>query len=193
MKPSSLSTRAISTFIFEAGTVQVRWLAAFALRIRVSMSAMVSLVIVAFLPGGLLDAGDLAHGGVLTEADAAHAELAHVGARAAADAAAVVLLDPVLRRPQRLGDQGLLCQLCLYLTMPYRRAFSGDARWSLRCLLPRLAEGHVEVGEERAPLVVGPGGGDHADLHAAQAVDLVVVDLREHQLLAEAEGVVAVA
>src|SRR5690349_13350982 len=133
MKPSSLSRRAISVFIFDAGTVQVRWLAAFALRMRVSMSAMVSLVIAA-LPRGLLHAGDLPHGGVVAEADAAHAELAHEGAGTAADAAAVVLLHLELAGSHRLGDEGLLGQLLFWL--PHHAVSAGLRRRAM--VIPML-------------------------------------------------------
>src|SRR5438874_7023267 len=73
---------------------------------RVSMSAIVSLVIGS--PRTLLDARYLALAGQAAETDAAHAETAHVGPRAAADATAVVLLGGVPRRPQRFGDQRFL-------------------------------------------------------------------------------------
>ena len=39
-------------------------------------------------------------------------------------------------------------------------------------------------------MLVGSGGGNDGDLHAAQLIDLVVLDLREHQLILEAQGVV---
>src|ERR1700693_4430587 len=106
MKPSSLRTRAISTFILLPGMLTVRWLAALALRMRVSMSAMVSLIMIS--PRALLDPGDLAQAGQPAEADAAHAEAAHVRPRTAAEAAAVVLLAAEPGRAQRLGDQGFL-------------------------------------------------------------------------------------
>src|SRR5258708_2781946 len=195
MKPSSLSRRAISTFILEAGTATVRWLAAFALRTRVSMSAMVSLVMsVLRLPGRLLDAGHLPDAGVVAEADAAHAELAHEGARPAADAAAMVLLHLELGGSQRLRDQGFLSQLVSVSPHHAVSRLGRDVRWLLSCcLLPRLAEGHVEVAEQGPAFVVGLRGADDADLHAANPVDLVVVDLGKDELLAKPEGVVAVA
>src|SRR5579884_1030360 len=152
MKPSSLSTRAISTFILETGTVQVRWLAAFALRMRVSMSAMVSLVIAPSLPGGLLHAGDLPDGGVLAEADAAHAELAHEGAGTAADAAPVMLLDAELGRSHRLGYQGLLCQLCLphHAVSPRGDAATRDGRCHAACC-PALRKGMLKCWRRARP------------------------------------------
>src|SRR5690348_9825597 len=59
-------------------------------------------------------------------------------------------------------------------------------------LLP-LSKWHSESCQEAARLVVRAGGGDDRDLQPAQLVDLVVVDLREHDLLAHAERVVAAA
>src|SRR6056297_1197431 len=50
----------------------------------------------------------------------------------------------------------------------------------------------VGIQQGTAALVVG-GGGDDGDVHPAHRVDVVVVDLGEHQLLDEAEGVVAAA
>src|SRR5580704_5931095 len=59
-------------------------------------------------PRTLLDARYLPDAGELTETDPAHAELAHVGARATAHAAAVVRLRGVASGAVRLGDQRLL-------------------------------------------------------------------------------------
>lgn len=60
----------------------------------------------------------------MTEADTTHAELAHIGTRASADAATVVLLHRVSRRAESLGDERFLGHW-----LP-RRAVSGhpDAR-----------------------------------------------------------------
>src|SRR3954449_7986689 len=54
-------------------------------------------------------------------------------------------------------------------------------------------EGEAELAEQLATLVVVRGGGDQRDVHAALPVDAVDVDLAEHRLLVETEGVVAVA
>src|SRR6202035_4463879 len=120
-------------------------------------------------PRALLDARNLPDAGELAETDPAHAELAHVGTRATAHTAAVVRLRGVPGRPVRLGDQRLLCH---------------------RSVLP---EGHAEPGEKRTAFCIGTGGGHDADLQPAKLVDLVVVDLRKDELLAQPEGVVAVA
>src|SRR6266700_4790581 len=56
-----------------------------------------------------------------------------------------------------------------------------------------LPERHAKARQQAACLVVIAGGGHDRHLEPAQLVDLVVVDLREHDLLAQAEGVVAAA
>src|SRR6187397_1582231 len=56
-----------------------------------------------------------------------------------------------------------------------------------------LLEGEAELLEQRATLVIVGRRGDHGDVHATDPVDAVLVDLVEHRLLRETEGVVAVA
>src|SRR6476646_3466297 len=56
-----------------------------------------------------------------------------------------------------------------------------------------LLEGEAELLEQRATLVIVGRRGDHGDVHPPDPVDAVLVDLVEHRLLREAEGVVAVA
>src|SRR5438128_8586486 len=58
-------------------------------------------------------------------------------------------------------------------------------------LLRRSAERHPEAAQQRARLFVRPRRRADRDLHAAQPVDLVVLDLGEDELLLEPEGVVA--
>ena len=62
---------------------------------------------------------------------------------------------------------------------------------SKRTRLKAIATDDSRPLEERARFLVGPGGGADDDVHAPDLVDLVVVDLREHQMLLEAQGVVA--
>src|SRR5437870_10928738 len=57
-------------------------------------------------------------------------------------------------------------------------------------LLRRSAERHPEAAQQRARLFVRPRRRADRDLHAAEAVDLVVLDLREDKLLLETERVV---
>src|SRR6478609_6604308 len=54
-----------------------------------------------------------------------------------------------------------------------------------------LLEGEAELLEQRPTLVVVGGRGHDRDVHAARPVDPVLVDLVEHDLLGETEGVVA--
>src|SRR4029077_12099904 len=54
-----------------------------------------------------------------------------------------------------------------------------------------LPEWHSETRQQAARLVVGAGCGDDRHFQPAEFVDLVVVDLGEHDLLAQAERVVA--
>src|SRR5687768_7473654 len=56
-----------------------------------------------------------------------------------------------------------------------------------------LGEGHAEQLEQPLPFLIVCCGRSYVDLHAADAVDLVVVDLGEDQLLAHTEAVVAAA
>src|SRR5699024_5720245 len=53
-----------------------------------------------------------------------------------------------------------------------------------------LLEREAELAEQSTTLVVVGRGGDDGDVHTTRAVDLVDVDLVEHGLLREAEGVV---
>src|SRR2546426_11568714 len=64
------------------------------------------------------------------------------------------------------------------------------AVFAITLLLP---ERHAELREERLGVLVGPGRGHEDDVHAADLVDLVVDDLREDELLAQPERVVAAA
>src|SRR5262245_5792279 len=74
-----------------------------ALRMRVSMSAMGSVIMGS--PGSLAHAGDFAAQRALAQADAADAELAVHRARTAADAAAAVSAHLELRHALGLDDQ----------------------------------------------------------------------------------------
>src|ERR1035438_7120252 len=95
--------RALSVFSLEAGTSTLGWRARMALRSRVSMSAIGSLVIPAlqlFLwlsPARLRDAGDFPVQRQLAEAQPADAELAQKRARPSAAPAAVAVLAVLLR------------------------------------------------------------------------------------------------
>jgi hypothetical protein len=104
--------RAISALNFEAGISAYSWSAAIALRIRVSRSAIGSVIDMGarlLLPARLREAGYVALVGDLAEADPAQAELAEVRARASAALAAVVVTGLVLRLAPLAHDLGRLC------------------------------------------------------------------------------------
>src|SRR5574340_206095 len=92
MYPSSFSIRAISAFNLDAGTSTFGWRALMALRTRVSMSPMGSLVMLLLpLPARLDHARDLPVQRELAETQAAHAEFAQVATRPPAPPATVAL------------------------------------------------------------------------------------------------------
>src|SRR5690606_40101075 len=59
------------------------------------------------------------------------------------------------------------------------------------CLFLSVAEREAEGLEQGLGFLVGAGGGGDRDVHAAQRVHLVEVDLREDDLLLDAHVVVA--
>src|SRR6476660_1158413 len=72
-----------------------------------------------------------------------------------------------------------------------RRFLSRSTSASLAMLVPSVLEREAERRQQRPRLVVGFRRGGDGDVHAPQGVDLVVVDLGEDDLLLEAEVVVA--
>src|SRR5262245_28901479 len=101
-----------ASFTLDDGIATSSWNATFAFRIRVSMSAIGSVIVTALEPPGsprrLRHAGDLARVGHLPEADAAQAELAVHGPRAPTPATPGVGAHPELRGALLLLDQCLL-------------------------------------------------------------------------------------
>src|SRR5258705_4784288 len=128
--------------------------------------------VISISPARLRHAGQLAHERALAETDPAQTELAHVATGAAADLAAVVGRHLVLVRPLGFEDQAFL-----------RHEMGLGPFHPLRGCLER----HAEAAQKRARLLIRLGRRDDRDLHAAETVDLVVVDLREHELLLETE------
>src|SRR5512147_2503608 len=132
MKLFSFRMRAISVFTFDTGMSTRRCFDPHALRIRVSISAIGSVMLMSWslvpivsrahrsapetcrnesetcgLPARLAHARDHPGQRQVADADTAKAELAQERARAAAAAAAVVLPDLKLRLPLGLLDHGL--------------------------------------------------------------------------------------
>src|SRR5919206_3377110 len=103
--------RAISRLRRLDGMSTVSWAAMIALRMRVRKSATGS-VIDMRSPARLRHARDESLVGQLAQADAAQAELAVHGARAAAAPAARVLPGGVLGRARLADDLGLLGHVC---------------------------------------------------------------------------------
>src|SRR5258706_3436137 len=131
------------------------------------------------LPGGLRDTGQFALVRHVTDADAAQSELPVDRLRPTAPLAAGVCAHRELRL---LG--GLQLQRHLgHVSSPC--SASGSTR--------ELLERESEELEQRPTLVVGGGGSHDRDVHAADPVNPVLVDLVKHRLLGEPEGVVAVA
>src|SRR4029453_6065422 len=165
MKPSSFRISAMRTLSREQGMSTFSCSARLALRMRVSMSAIGSLRMA--LPARLYDARHLALERQLTEAEPAHLELPEIAARTPAELAARIGARRKLRFTLRLHDERGLGHTLL------------------------LPERHSEVREEHLGVLVRARRRDDADVHASNLVDLVVDDLRENQLLAEPQGVVA--
>src|SRR6516164_1798176 len=104
MKPSSLSTWATSILILLAGMSTAGRSMRLALRMRVSMSANESVIMLsASSPAGLLDARNQAIAGHATKTNAADAELAIHRSRPAAQLAAQANADALARRHLDLG------------------------------------------------------------------------------------------
>src|SRR5574340_888584 len=123
------------------------------------------------LPARLRHSRDGALVRQLAQADAAEPELLVDRARAAAAVAAAVAAHLVLRLPLLLDDERLL----------------GHASG----IPSRSGERQAEGGEERVPLLVRVRGRGDRDVEATDGRNLVVVDLREDDLLADADRVVA--
>src|SRR3954469_3720377 len=98
MKPSSFRTWATLRFKFVAGMSTAGRSIRLAFRIRVSMSARGSVIMVAASPTRLFDAGDQPVARHIAEADPADAELAVHRPRPAAQLAAALDADLLARR-----------------------------------------------------------------------------------------------
>src|SRR2546423_13297025 len=110
MKPSSCKICAMLSFIFECGMSTLAWRRLIALRMRVNISAIGSVILMAqrSLPARLHNARQLAPQRPFAQADTAQAKFAIHGPWAPTNLAAVMLLYLELRRPFRFGDLGFL-------------------------------------------------------------------------------------
>src|SRR6266480_1407646 len=123
MKLFSFRIFAISTFSFETGMSTRRCFAPQAFRMRVSISAIGSVILInsfslsyripsgtrrsEWLPACLADARDISRQRHLSETDSAEAELSQESAGSSAPAAAIVLPHRELRLPLALLYHGL--------------------------------------------------------------------------------------
>src|SRR5580700_12213916 len=170
MKPSRSKMEARDSLSLEPGMRTVSNMAEFALRIRVSMSAMGSVIVMAAYQLAFVTPGT-SPACTMTRRQMRH--------------------SPNLRytafgRPHRWHR--------VYprtLNLGVRCCFSINAFFAM--LLPGLlSERKAERCQERPSFLVGACGRDDGDVHAAGRVDLVVVDFGEDELLGDAERVVAV-
>src|SRR5450432_281682 len=184
--------RATSAFSLEAGTSTFGWRAEIALRTRVSMSAMGSLVIflllgARFSPTRLGHAWNLAVQGELAEAQAANAELAQERARTAAAPATVAVpaweLGSLMLRARQHACR---FQLNVFGNL------GGGGHSILRSPL-LLPERHSHLLQQRQALRIGAGRGGDGNVHTLGFLNLGVVDFRENQLVLDAQRVVAAA
>src|SRR3954454_15113390 len=165
---------ASASFCLDDGIFTRSCIAVLALRTRISMSAIGSVIIVQSpppSPARLRHAGDLAGVDQFAKTDAAQHELAVHRLRTTA------ALAPRVRAHLELGLALLLLDECLLGHL----------------LLALPAEWKAEGIEQSPAFGVGTSGGHDRDVHAPRDVDAVVVDLREDQLLGDAERVVAAA
>src|SRR5262245_48561892 len=125
--------RATASFNFDEGITTSSWNAVFALRSRVSMSAIGSVIVTVTPPSPrrLRHAGDLPCVRHVAQADPAQAEVAVHGPRAPTAAAARVGAHLELGRPLLLVDQSLLRHTD-YPCWPSRRNGKPSARSSAR-------------------------------------------------------------
>ena len=162
------------SFSFEPGIFTVSCIAVLALRIRVSMSAMGSVIVMARPP---FTSSPWSRRGSPRRAPCSRRQMRH----------RPNLRNTALGRPQRRHRV-----YARTLNFGLRCCFSISAFFAM-VLTISCSEWEAEGDEERPAFVVGAGGGHDGDVHASRRVDAVVVDLGEDELLGHPEGVVAVA
>src|SRR5437764_250828 len=174
MNPSDLRIRAISTLSFDEGSSTRSWCDWIPLRIRVNISATGSVIDIlesSVLPACFGHAGDVTAERELPKTDPAKLKLAQVATWAPADLAAILRPGHELGLALRLDDHRRFCHLVSSLS----------------------PEGHPELAQQKARLLVVLRRSDDGDVHSLGLVDLGHVDLREDDVIADAEGVVAAA
>src|SRR5919106_296991 len=162
------------SLILDAGITTSSCMADDALRIRVSMSAIGSVIDIRS-PTRLRDPGDLAVVGHLPETQAAQTE------------------PPVDRTgpPASLASRvGAHLELGLAIRLLAQSLLSHYSPTSQNHL---LSKGETEGSEKCSAALVVVCGGDDGDVHPPRCVHVVIVDLRENKLLGYAEAVVTLA
>src|ERR1700716_3154724 len=135
------------------------------------MSAIGSVSMSSLLPAGLRHARDRALVRELAQADATESELLEYGTRTTAAVTARVVAHPVLLRALLLDDERCLRHL---LVPPLALAAERQARGQ----------------KPRAGVAIGLGRRGDRHVETADLLDVVVVDLRKDDLLADPERVV---
>src|ERR1035438_9688671 len=161
--------RAISAFSLEAGTSTFGWRAWIALRTRVSMSAMGSLVIVLLYQLALITPG-------ISPFSASWRKHRRQ--------------MPNLRRKARGRPQRQQRLRCRHWSLGVLalRAFSSLMSFAIFAVVamfllsPLLPERHSHLAQQRQALRIGAGRGGYADVHALGLVHLGIIDLGENQL-----------
>src|SRR5271170_1620026 len=174
MNPSPLRTPARCSLRLECGISARSWRASAALRMRVSISAIGSVIIGIPLesPARLDHARDFSTEREHAKAHTAKLELPVVAASAAAHLATAAVTDRELRCP---------IQLCELTSTRHRPSPS------------RSPEGHSQVRQKRAPFFIGFRCRHEGDVESLDDVDAVVVDLGKDDLFLETERVVPLA
>src|SRR5215475_12978679 len=220
MKPSVLSTSSTLTRSRDAGldTFDLLRICALWMRAIISPSGSFKAIARPSLPARLQQARDHALRSHVAQRNTTHLELPVVGLRAAGDDAAIV--NPRRRRVAwqlgkfQRGREALFHRLGLVVGKRFQprtplRILLGQLFSPLvlfnRALLrhqslllsasegprPSLPEWEVECGQQRARLVVGLRAGADRDVHAPDVGRLVVIDLREDDVLLQPDRIVA--
>src|ERR1700751_438668 len=127
---------------------------------------------ISLLPARFHDSRDLSLESHAAETNAAHLELADIAAGAATDTAAIAHANLELGLLQGLGD---FCGACHLLCGSF------------------FAQGKTKALEQFASYFVVLRGGGKSDVHALDLVHARIVNFREHQLVLQAQGVIAAA
>jgi len=132
------------------------------------------------LPARLHHAGQVSLERLLPETDAAEAKPAHIPPRTAAHGAAVAHAHSIF--PVRLAnDHGLLS----HNLFPFAALPRVDGLAALKR--------HVHQGQQPTRFLIRVGSGHNRNFHPPDLVNLVVVNFRKDQLLAQAQAVIATA